>query len=215
MRKILTALLSTSLVSAYAGGWATITVEDLPDYFVARQPVNLVFTVRQHGVTPLDDRNPVVEARDGRLETKAVVTNRGKGQYSAALTLPESGEWTVKIHSGFGNSQVELLPIKALAASEVRAALPLAAADRGRRLFVAKGCVSCHLHRDITPNGSRSAAPELTARHYPPEYLAQWLAHPSAGSTADWKMPDLKLKPAEINALVAFINTESRAFSSK
>ena len=40
--------------AAALGGWATISVEDLPDYLVAGQPARLTFTVRQHGVEPMN-----------------------------------------------------------------------------------------------------------------------------------------------------------------
>src|SRR5882672_9265360 len=109
-------LLAVPLLAAY-GGWAAITVEDLPDYGVVRQPLNLTFTVRQHGVTKLSDLEPRVEAR-GAGATAAAVAERGKeaGQYTARLVLPQAGEWTITIHSGFGNSRVTLEPMQVIAA---------------------------------------------------------------------------------------------------
>ncbi len=63
-RLLLPALLVVTSLAAY-GGWAAITVEDLPDYGVARQPLSLTFTVRQHGVTLLNRLEPRVEAAGG------------------------------------------------------------------------------------------------------------------------------------------------------
>ena len=37
----------------HAGGWAVITVDDLPDSVEAAKPIPLSFMVRQHGMTPL------------------------------------------------------------------------------------------------------------------------------------------------------------------
>src|SRR5260370_1060021 len=59
------ALVLLAAIAALFGGWAVITVEDLPDYLVAGQPVSLTFTVRQHGVRPLEAVAPTVEARSG------------------------------------------------------------------------------------------------------------------------------------------------------
>jgi ABC-type sugar transport system substrate-binding protein len=36
---------------AQAGGWAVITLDDLPRQIVAKQPFTIGFTVRQHGRT--------------------------------------------------------------------------------------------------------------------------------------------------------------------
>ena len=59
-------LAGAARTSHYLGGWAVVTVDDLPDYVVAGQPVRLSFVVRQHGMTPLDGLRPSVEARSGR-----------------------------------------------------------------------------------------------------------------------------------------------------
>lgn len=206
------ALLVAGAVAAY-GGWATITVEDLPDHVVARRPVSLTFTVRQHGVSLLTGLEPRVEATSGRL-TAAAAARAGAevGQYTAALILADTGDWAITIHSGFRNSSTTLLPIRAIA-PDASAPAPLADAERGRRLFVAKGCVTCHLHRDLRSTGM-GIGPELTAKRFPPEYLTRFLANPSAayGAPAGAReMPNLHLKPQEITALIAFINTERHA----
>ncbi len=188
-----------------SGGWASITVEDVPDYGVVRQPLDLTFTVRQHGVTKLSDLEPRVEAR-GAGTSAAAVAQRGTeaGQYTARLVLPEAGEWTITIHSGFGPSRLTLVPMQIIAANaQAPAALP--AADRGRRLFVAKGCVTCHLHGDVKGSGVVAVGPELTSRRLAPEYLQRFLADPSMIGSAN-RMPNLNLKQTEIAALIAFLN---------
>jgi mono/diheme cytochrome c family protein len=198
------------LTLAAAGGWASITVDDLPDYVVARRPVTLTFTIRQHGVRPLTGLSPTVEARMGNLTATAAATPLGEpggGRYSAALTVADTGEWTITINSGFGNSRARLAPIRAIAAGA--AALgPLADAERGRRLFLAKGCATCHAYKGLSEN-SIAVGPELTEMRLAPEFLTRFLADPAAvipPKPNGYGMPNLGLKPAEIAALVAFLN---------
>jgi cytochrome c2 len=190
------------------GGWAAITVEDLPDYGVVRQPLNLTFTVRQHGLTKLSNLEPRVEARGSGGTTAAVATpGKDAGQYTARLVLPQAGAWTITIHSGFGSSRVTLEPMPVIDASAQ--APVLAESERGRRLFVAKGCVTCHLHRDVSGSGVVAVGPELTSRRLAPEYLQRFLADPSMIGSAN-KMPNLNLKQAEIAALIAFLNPDGQ-----
>src|SRR6267378_6618690 len=203
-RLALPALLVLPLLGVY-GGWAAITVEDLPDYGVVRQPLNLTFTVRQHGVTKLSNLEPRIEARGAGTNAAAVAApGKEAGQYTARLVLPQAGEWTITIHSGFMASRVTLLP---MAVIEPTAQAPLAppAADRGRRLFVAKGCVTCHLHRDVSGSGVVAVGPELTNRPLAAEYLRRFLADPSIVGSGN-RMPNLSLKQPEIAALIAFLN---------
>ena len=203
-RFALPALLLLPLIGVY-GGWAVVTVEDLPDYGVVRQPLNLTFAVRQHGVTKLSNLEPRVEARAAGV-TAAAVAEQGKeaGQYSARLVLPQAGEWTITIHSGFMASRVTLVPLQVI---EPGAPVPaaLAATERGRRLFVAKGCVTCHLHRDVSGSGVVAVGPELTHRPLAAEYLRRFLADPSIVGSGN-RMPNLNLKQTEIAALIAFLN---------
>jgi hypothetical protein len=204
------------LLAAF-GGWATITVEDLPDSLPVGQPADLVFSVRQHGVRLISGLDPEVEARLGRggrrVEVKAVATV-AEGRYRAALALPEAGEWTIVIHSGFGPSRLKLLPVRA--GSGPASTAPLTNVERGRRLFVAKGCAMCHINSAIQSEEKPHdvGAPDLTGRTYPAAALAQQLTNPAATAAAQHRenrMPTLGLKPAEIAALTAFINGERAA----
>ena len=203
-RLVLPVLLAVPLIAAY-GGWAAITVEDLPDYGVVRQPLNLTFTVRQHGVTKLSNLEPRVEARGAGTNAAAVAApGKEAGQYTARLVLPQAGEWTITIHSGFGNSKVTLVAMQVIEPT-AQAPAALAAADRGRRLFVAKGCVTCHVHGDVKGSGVLAVGPDLTGRRLAPEYLQRFLADPAMIGSAN-QMPNLNLKPAEIAALIAFLD---------
>ena len=100
------------------GGWATVTVEELPAQICAGQPLRLVFVVKQHGKTPLDGLKPTVEFNSGGAVSKVAATKgKAKGQYVAEVTFPTSGSWHVTIHSGFGESKLTMKPISVAQAS--------------------------------------------------------------------------------------------------
>ncbi|HSA55217.1 MAG TPA: c-type cytochrome [Gemmatimonadaceae bacterium] len=202
-------------VAIYAGGWATITVEELPDYAVAGQPLELAFTVRQHGEEAMSGLRASIEGRSGRHRVEARARAGEKaGQYAVSLTLPEPGDWSLTIRSGFGPSDLTLLPIRAIAPGAAAPAA-LTDAERGRRLFVAKGCVTCHVH-GTTNEKSMVPGPELTHKRFEAGYLKGWLANPTrrAGSLyPTLAMPNLSLAEREIAALVSFLNAEGRSAS--
>jgi mono/diheme cytochrome c family protein len=199
--------LALPLIAAY-GGWASITLESLPDHLVAGQPVELTYTVRQHGFEPMRGLNGRIEARSGTLSLNVASQAAGPGQYTATLTVPEPGEWTITIFSGFyAKSFTTLMPIRAIAAGAAAPA-PRAAADRGRRLFVAKGCITCHTHRQVQP-ALVDVGPELSQRRFEADYLSRFLADPArelARRNSGKEMPNLHLKAQEIELLVAFLN---------
>lgn len=188
-------------LGAWIGGWAVTTVDELPDYVEAGKPFTLSYVVRQHGVERVGMLNGTVEAAQGATRLTARATPGSAGRYSATVTLPQKGDWTLVIKHGFGKQEVKLLPIQALAAGT--RPVPLSAAVRGERLFVAKGCTTCHVDMDV--------GPRLAGRRFEPRYLAQFLGNPKP--TANLKgnqspMPNLELKGQEIASLVAFLNAE-------
>ena len=195
------------------GGWAVVTVDDLPEYLVAGKPVDLPFSVRQHGMTLLTGLTPQVTIRSGDVETTVPARATGeRGHYLAAVTAPRAGEWTMRIHSGFGPSSNTLLPIRAVAAG-APAPRALADLDRGHRLFFAKGCVTCHMRGG--EGGEIKVGPDLTGRRYPAQYVAKFLADPessplSKATNNGNRMPKLDLKQQEIASLVAFLNSEGK-----
>lgn len=213
----LSVLAAVPFIVAFAGGWATITVENLPDYFVAQQPTNVTFSIRQHGMELIRDVTPTVEVRSGDAEVKArgVQTNR-PGYYTATLNVPNPGKWTVTIQSGFGKSNLKLLPIAAVS-SAGRTPVTLNENERGERLFVAKGCLSCHVHAQVAESGTYKVGPDLTNRGLDRKYLATFLADPSVKKswTSEARMPDLDLKDNEIAALVTFLTTDQSQRQAK
>jgi hypothetical protein len=188
---------------AVFGGWAITVVDDLPDHAVAGRPLTLTFTVRQHGFRPVDGLKPRVEALGGReLKTFTANAGSGAGRYTSTITLPRTGDWVITIHSGFGNSRTTLLPLKAIAPGSP-APPSLAEADRGRRLFAAKGCFTCHFEV--------RAGPDLYGKRYTKDYIGQVLTNPErvfAGRQGTLGMPNLNLKPGEISALAAYLSAE-------
>ncbi|HEX6560155.1 MAG TPA: cytochrome c, partial [Longimicrobiales bacterium] len=162
----------------------------------------------QHGVHLLGTVEPSIEARAGqqRIQARALATNRA-GYYTATLNAPAAGNWEVTIRSGFRGSDVRLLPIAAVSGT----AKPVAAwpgAERGRQLFVAKGCLTCHSHARVPDSGRIPVGPDLTQKRFPREYLQQFLADPAVKQnwSSDNRMPNLNLRPDEIAALIAFLS---------
>ena len=199
-----------TLLAVHFGGWAVITIEDLPDQVVVGQPVTLTFAVRQHGRTLISGLNPRVEAKGGGQTVRAAAgPATGTGRYAASLTLPNAGAWAITVYSGFGPSNVTLLPLPAV--NPGRAPAEPALATRGQRLFVAKGCLTCHVHDAVPASGMVKVGPDLSGRRYASEYLQRFLADPSIATTrgaGGEEMPNLNLAPREIAALAAFINGE-------
>jgi len=189
---------------AVAGGWATITLAEFPDYAVAGKALNLNFTVRQHGQTPLAGLQPSVRARtaNGLAATAAGKSGPIRGEYSASLTLPEPGDWTITIASGFNNSTTTLPNLRVIASSSPTPNA-FSPATRGLRLFAAKGCVGCHRHVEVNPERASDARLDLTGKRFQQDYLKKFLADPSIKPA---EMPNLKLKEDEIEALAAFVN---------
>jgi mono/diheme cytochrome c family protein len=218
LRPFLRLLPLSATLAVAAGGWAVITLDDLPDAIAAGKPVTLTFTVRQHGHTPLDNLRPSIDASlAGGEHIRADAVPAGeKGRYRSTLTLPDTGQWRLTVNSGFGSSRVDLDPIAVTGPGQ--AAPVYAQAERGRRLFVAKGCVTCHLHGAVAGSGVVQVGPALTAMRLPADFLQKFLADPSIlppTNASSGGMPDLGLKPAEITALVAFLGGAETAVRAR
>ena len=269
---ILLALLvlsALSVVPAWGGGWAVITLDALPTSPQAGEPLSVGFSVFQHGQTPLAGLDPTIVA--SHIESgewiKVQATDEGAvGHYAATLLLPSAGawDWTIRAFGdvaqpmprivvqtavaaapqaspapapllllgaltaamavagvllafrrryAFAGAAVALAVIVATAgiassqpgALEAAEAAPVAS-RAGGDLFLAKGCVTCHVHQAIPESNdfSISVGPELTLYRNDPAFIARWLADPSA--VRETKMPNLHLSPEEIAALVLFLN---------
>ncbi len=83
-------------IPALAGGWAVITLDELPGKVQANQPFEIGFMIRQHGVTPLSGQSPTVTAHLASLNESLEFSAREEGEvghYVAEITLPQAGEW--------------------------------------------------------------------------------------------------------------------------
>ena len=288
---ILTLLLAfATVLPVFAGGWAVITLDELPTEVVAGEPITIGFTVLQHGITPMTDLEPTVTARlSGGKPLTFFATPEGKpGYYTATLTFPEAGNWEwsiqaftmdqkmpvfsvasssnatitqpvvktepaamgisplliigiVAIATGFAGLVVALrhksrftlgltvvcllvgmasliaasaspVEVEAQSSSESPNISAISQVDLGEQLFVAKGCVTCHVNTKVT-----NSRDYLTVGYENATNLSNFSAHPDVlrmrlkdptSVKSDTKMPNLDLTEVEIEALVAFINSK-------
>lgn len=87
--------------AAWAGGWAVISVEPLPDSVQPGQPFMIDFTVLQHGQTPMVGLDPApslsFSSADEQVWTFAAEEQAQPGRYQAEVTLPVAGSWDWQI----------------------------------------------------------------------------------------------------------------------
>ena len=201
VRAFLPALAVLPAASLVSGGWAVITIENAPESLTVDVPYALEYTVRQHGVELLNGLNGVVEAKNGGRTVRAdAAPAASKGKYKATLSIPTAGEWTITVNSGFiGKSMTTLKPISVVAPGATVAAMT--DVERGERLFVSKGCVTCHVDIKAIPTDIRTTK-------YDEKFVRQLLADPKSMPrryNAGVEMPNLGLKQAEISALAAYL----------
>jgi cytochrome c551/c552 len=195
------------------GGWAVVTVKDLPEYFVAGQQYTIEFQVRQHGHTLLSGLRPelVIAAPAAREIVIPAIARSAAGTYTVTFTALAAGDVRLTIRSGFGNNELRLYPQTVVAAGGSRPAL--AARERGQMLFVAKGCNTCHANSDLNDrpeNQVITVGPELGGRHLAREYVIQKMKNP-----ASQIMPDLGLSDADAAAIAVFLNGDRAAASGR
>jgi mono/diheme cytochrome c family protein len=195
------------------GGWAVVTVTDLPEYFVAGQQYTIAFQVRQHGRTLLSGLRPelVIAPAASREIVIPAVARSTQGTYAVTFTAPAAGDVRLTIRSGFGSNELRLYPQTVIAAGGSRPAL--AARDRGQMLFVAKGCNTCHTNsdlRDRPENQVITVGPELGGRH-----LARELVVAKIKNLASQIMPDLGLSDADVAAIAVFVSGDRAAASGR
>ena len=108
--------------AAARGGWAVTTIDSVPTPVPGR-PVDVEFTIRQHGVTPVDLDEGVsitVTSTDGTELVFPATTTGVVGHYVAAVTFPEVGEFTWSVQQGWFATQ-DLGPITVGSPSSTRA----------------------------------------------------------------------------------------------
>jgi len=87
------AILAITSSVTHGGGWATLTIANLPDYFVVGKPVPLTFLVRAHGVTLVDGMQTAVTAHLG-TETEIQFASSPTGK--AGCTALRSSSRTLR-----------------------------------------------------------------------------------------------------------------------
>lgn len=201
------------------GGWVVTTIEDLPTHLEAGVPTTIEFTLRQHGESLMRGREPSVRIRSadagwldrGTTFDAVEAGPAAPGRYRATIVAEEAGAVELRIDADFNRQRITLLPVAVTAPGAAPA--PAGHAERGRTLFVAKGCVTCHLVADDDAVAERmvvQAGPALTGRRLATEYVTAKLDDPRMGQAAlasQTQMPDLGLDAGEIEALAAWLSS--------
>lgn len=224
-RLMLAASVGLGMHSA-VGGWAVITIENPPDYLEAGSTYRLEYTVRQHGQTPLTGLKgtvilqPAGSVNASQVSVQATPGSR-QGGYGATVRVPEADQVTITVMSGFSGGRwgdLTTMSIPVVRPGQARPSLTLA--ERGHRLFVAKGCGGCHVNGDVPEYAQLNrvldaVAPDLTGRRLEAAYVRQRITNPSSLpkiGDGPVRMPQLGLASGEVDALVAFLSgPEQRA----
>jgi len=277
------------VIPVFAGGWAVITLDRLPNNVVAGEPLNIGFTVLQHGRTPMLDLHPTIILTSNNSDT-FVVNAEAEGEpghYTATLTFPNEGNWSWSINAftmeqpmpdltvaapvtaAVSQPEVEtknaplssLFILRGLAlliglaglvvafrrksrlavaltafclliglasfvtglatpasveaqsksSAQAQGDASISQVELGRQLFLAKGCITCHVNSKATASSEYwtidGGAPNLSKFSGSAEVLRLRLQDP-AQVKSDTQMPKLHLADDEIEALIAFINSK-------
>ena len=91
---------------AAAGGWASILIDHDASASTGRagEPIEVTFSVLQHGVTPIDTEQATVVATEAGsgdvVRVAATALGDGGGTYRASLVLPHEGQWRWQVELG-------------------------------------------------------------------------------------------------------------------
>jgi hypothetical protein len=100
--------------TALAGGWASATLDQQPADPGEGGTLVVGFTLLQHGVTPVDWGQPVVQlvnAESGARVTADAVPSGATGHWTAELTVPAAGSWALEIRHDLEVVPVNFNPI--------------------------------------------------------------------------------------------------------
>jgi len=115
--KIAIALLLTLIftIPVFAGGWAVITLDELPTNVVAGEEITVGFVVLQHGKEPMTGLTPIITANLYKDEQFTITAKEeGKpGHYTATLTFPKEGEWSWMIEAFSMQQKMPMLNVSA------------------------------------------------------------------------------------------------------
>ena len=123
---------SALALPALAGGWTVTTLDLLPDYAIAGEPLNVGFMIGQHGQRPWMQDGIVVRAGrdDGGESFSVTALPEGEGgHYTATLIFPQSGTWNWSIESGLRPEQQPMPPLTVLDSAPADSPAPVPAAS--------------------------------------------------------------------------------------
>lgn len=135
---LFTVLLFTLLLGApaLAGGWAVTTLDELPPDLKATETYAIGYTIRQHGVSPVN-----VEQMGGTTEVQITspdgaktlrykgVADGATGHYVAKVIFPYDGKWTWRVTQGpFAPQELGSISVLPFAAAAAEKAAPAAVA---------------------------------------------------------------------------------------
>ena len=106
---------------ALAGGWTVVTVDELPQQLRAGETTTLGFTVRQHGIDPINLENVVLTAKQPSSGVQLTFPARqegAKGHYVVEVLLPSAGAWEWEIQPDWF-PPVQLEPITVVGEAEM------------------------------------------------------------------------------------------------
>jgi len=119
-------LLALSTLRVHAGGWTVVTLDTLPQQWQAGQTATLGFSVRQHGVHPVNLDQVMIHATPTAGGQRLVFTASQEGEighYQVAIALPTAGEWQWEVHPG-GFPPVALVPLTVVPAPTTAVLMP-------------------------------------------------------------------------------------------
>jgi hypothetical protein len=140
----------------------------------------------------------------------ALIAFRSRSRLVTALTVVSLLAGVTLFIAGAGQASAE--EAKTDSVSESAKPTSISQVEYGRQLFLAKGCITCHYNIKAA-NSSEYwtidvGAPNLSNFSANPEVIFMRLKDPSSVKS-DTQMPQLNLKEWEIEALVAFINSDA------
>jgi hypothetical protein len=92
--------------SAAAGGWATAGLGPPDDGISAGDTWRADVTIKQHGVTPLENVQPavIIRSSDGKTVRFEAKPTDEPGVYRAEVKFPSAGTWTYAVDDGFSQT---------------------------------------------------------------------------------------------------------------
>lgn len=108
------------VIPAWAGGWAVITVENLPGEVRAGENVHVEFSVRQHGRELTSLVTPVLRAHNPETGESFLVDAaalKAKGYFAVDVVFPAEGTWEWSIDPVVLGGKLDLLPLTVLPAA--------------------------------------------------------------------------------------------------